>query len=106
MDVFKQSVLQKQQEISQTQKIQREEENNIQITKKMVQPPQPNSLSVVNKMSQSVYADHNNQSPPKGKVCLRRFTVHCCSVGDQLKIFNTLKKIFVILKYPSVLWCS
>ena len=52
--------MKKQQETS-PQKIQREAENKIQITKKMVQPPQPNSLSVVNKMSQSVYADHNNQ---------------------------------------------
>ena len=82
MDIFKQCVLQKQQETSQTQKIQREEENNIQITKKMVQPPQPNSLSVVNKMSQSVYADHNNQSPPKGTV-LHKSTANRCSSGDQ-----------------------
>ena len=47
------------------------EESKIHITKKMVQAPQSNSLSVVNKMSQSVYSDHQNPCPPKGK--LERF---------------------------------
>ena len=42
------------------------QESKIQITKKTLQPPQANSISVVNKMSQSVYADHHNQCPPKG----------------------------------------
>lgn len=45
-------------------------DDNIQIIKKnnAVQP-QANAMAVVNKMSQSVYADHQNQAqyPPKGK---------------------------------------
>ena len=47
------------------------EESKIHITKKMVQAPQSNSLSVVNKMSQSVYSDHQNPCPPKGNLGLQ-----------------------------------
>ena len=45
-----------------------QEEEKIQINKKGV--PQANAMPVVNKMSQSVYADHQNQAnhPPKGNL--------------------------------------
>ena len=43
-----------------------DQEAKIQISKKVL--PQTNAMPVVNKMSQSVYADHQNQAnhPPKG----------------------------------------
>jgi len=82
-----------------------EEEKHIQMCKKTPMAPQlqqsqskqqmqpkPNSMAVVNKMSQNVYTDQN-QTPPKGKTNMKKSFLRNAILAEKLLWQNVTEKV-------------